>query len=279
VVDILNKEHDEGRTTRRLQQKLKDIPSDLHELFRDILTRDCRNRDELLLYIQWLLFARQPLNPKQLYYGILSDTEPEDLSKWDSDEMSIDAIKRFILNSSKGLAEITRSGTPTVQFIHESVRDFLLKENGLNEVWTDLGNNFQGESHERLKHCCLSIDAATSLSIDNLLPKASTQDAAVLRQSAAEAFPFLQYAVRNVLYHANTAQASGVNQKDFVHNFQLAEWVKIDNIFETHEVRRHTPNVSLLYILAEGNMSSLIRIHSSNLQRRARNVVSALILK
>ena len=268
VVDILNKEHDEGRTTRRLQQKLKDIPSDLHELFRDLLTRDCRNRDELLLCIQWLLFARRPLKPEQLYYGILSGTEPEDLSKWDSDEMPKDAIKRFILNSSKGLAEITKSGTPTVQFIHESVRDFLLKENGLSGVWPDLGNNFQGESHERLKHCCLnymSIDAVTSLNIDNPLPKASTQDAAVLRQSAAEAFPFLEYAVRNVLYHANTAQASGINQKNFVHSFQLAEWVRINNIFERHEVRRHTPNVSLLYILAESNMSSLIRIHSSNL--------------
>ncbi|KIX05149.1 uncharacterized protein Z518_06021 [Rhinocladiella mackenziei CBS 650.93] len=267
VVDILNKEHDEGRTTRRLQQKLKDIPSDLHELFRDILTRDCRNRDELLLCIQWLLFARRPLKPEELYYGILSGTEPEDLSKWDPDEMSIDGIKRFILNSSKGLAEITRSGTPTVQFIHESVRDFLLKENGLSEVWSGSGNNFEGESHERLKHCCLnymSIDAVTSLGIGNPLPKASTQEAVVLRQHAAKAFPFLEYAVRNVLSHANTAQASGVSQGHFVHSFQLAEWVRIDNIFERHEIRRHTPNVSLLYILAENNMASLIRVLSSN---------------
>jgi hypothetical protein len=110
----LNKEHDEGRPTRRLQKKLKDIPSDLHELFRDLLTRDCLNRDELLLCIQWLLFARQPLKPEQLYYSILSGTEPENLSKWDPNEMSMDAVKRFILNSSKGLAEITKSENPTV---------------------------------------------------------------------------------------------------------------------------------------------------------------------
>jgi hypothetical protein len=224
VVDMLNKEHDEGRTTRRLQQKLKDIPSDLHKLFRNILTRDCRNRDELLLCIQWLLFARQPLKPEQLYCAILSSTEPEYLSKWDYNEMSMDAIKRFILNSSKGLAEITTSKTPSVQFIHESVKDFLLKENGLRAVWSDLGSNFQGQSHERLKQGCLnymSIDIATHLNIGASLPKASSQEASDLRQSAVKAFPFLQYAIQNILYHADIAERNGVNQRDFVQSFSL----------------------------------------------------------
>ena len=63
----------------------------------------------------------------------------------------MDVIKRSILNSSKGLAEITKSKIPSVQFIHESVRDFLLKENGLRDIWSEqLGSNFQGESHEQL---------------------------------------------------------------------------------------------------------------------------------
>ncbi|KAH0835264.1 hypothetical protein FOPE_04096 [Fonsecaea pedrosoi] len=38
----------------------------------------------------------------------------------------------------------------------------------------------------------------------------------------------------------------------------------MENLFEKHEVRRYTPNVSLLYILAERNLSSLIRIHPPN---------------
>jgi len=151
VVDMLNKEHDQGRSPRRLQKKLQDVPGDLHNLFHDILTRDSRDRHEQLLCIQWLLFVRQPLQPEQLYYAILSGTEPRDLLKWDPDETSMDVIKRSILNSSKGLAEITKSKIPSVQFIHESVRDFLLKENGLRDIWSEqLGSNFQGESHEQL---------------------------------------------------------------------------------------------------------------------------------
>jgi hypothetical protein len=224
VVDILNKEHDEGRTTYRLQQKLKHIPSDLHKLFLDLLTRDCRNRDELLLCIQWLLFARQPLKPEQLYYAILSGTEPEDLSKWDYDELSIDAIKRFILNSSKGLAEITKSKAPAVQFIHESVRDFLLKENGLRAVWSDLGSNFQGESHERLKQCCLNymnIETVTHLNVGNPLPKASSQDSAVLRQVLGTEYPFLEYSTQNILYHAEQQKSVELARKILFRAFSL----------------------------------------------------------
>ena len=113
VVNILNKEHDDGRI-HALRQRLRDILGDLHKLFRDILTRDDCNRNELLLCIQWLLFARQPLKPEELYFAILSGIEPRDLLKWDSDVITIDAIKRFILNSSKGLAEITKARTLSV---------------------------------------------------------------------------------------------------------------------------------------------------------------------
>jgi ankyrin repeat protein len=265
VVGILNKEHDSGRM-HALRRRLREIPGDLHELFCDILTRDSHNRGELVLCVQWVLFAKQPLSPEQLYFAILSGDEPNALSGWDPDEITIDIIKRFILDSSKGLAEITKSKTPTVQFIHESVKDFLLKENGLENIWPGLGSNFQGQSHERLKHCCLnymSIDVSTHLELSKSLPKASSQEAAALRKSATCAFPFLEYAVRNVLYHADVAAGSDIAQGNFIQTFQLADWVTLDNLFEKHEIRRHTQNVSLLYILAEGNMSNLIRVHPS----------------
>lgn len=48
VAGILNKEHDRGRIYA-LRRRLQEIPGDLHELFRDILTRNSNNRDELVL--------------------------------------------------------------------------------------------------------------------------------------------------------------------------------------------------------------------------------------
>jgi len=267
VTGILNKEHDRGQM-HALQKKLKDIPNDLHKLFRDILARDSYNRDRLMLCIQWVLFAKQPLSPEQLYLAILSGIEPEAALEWDPDEVTQDVIRLFILDSSKGLAEVTTSKFKRVQFIHESVRDFLLKENGFSDIWPELGSNLRGQSHERLKQCCLTymgVDVFTSLGIPEGLPKTSSQQATSFRESAAKMFPFLEYAVHNVLYHANIAEESGVAQKHFLNSFLLPQWVKLDNLFERHEVRRHTEHVTFQYMLAEYNMASLLRVYSSNL--------------
>ncbi|KAK0756392.1 hypothetical protein N5P37_011044 [Trichoderma harzianum] len=207
-----------------------------------------------------------PLKPEQLYFAILSGVEPEALHDWSPDNMTESTLRKFIINCSEGLVEVTRSNKPTVQFIHESVKDFLLKENGLKEVWSDFGNNFQAESHDRLKHCCLnyiSMDVYTKLEVHNSLPKASSKEATELRQQAEKAFPFLSYAIRNIFYHANAAQGGGVSQMSFLTTFQLANWIKLANLLEKHQVRRHTESASILYILAENNMGNLIQSHPS----------------
>ncbi|KAH7060974.1 Pfs, NB-ARC and ankyrin domain protein [Paraphoma chrysanthemicola] len=265
VVGILNKESDRGKI-HTLREKLQEIPGDLHELFRDMLTRDSHDKDELVLCIQWVLFATQPLSPEQLYHAIYAGTDPGANTEWDPEDITKDVIKLFILSSSKGLAEITVSKEPKAQFIHESERDFLLKENGLGKIWPEFRSNFLGQSHERLKQCCLdyiSVDVATPLKIPDDLPKASSQQAASLRNLATKIFPFLEYAVRNVLYHADTAEGGGISQADFLDSFPLPRWVKLDNMFKKHEVRRHKDNVSLLYILAELDAANLISVIGS----------------
>lgn len=173
-------------------------------------------------------------------------------------------MERFIRDSSKGLVEITKAKQPTAQFVHKSVKDFLLKENGLRIIWPDLGENVAGVSHERLKQCCLNnfrpVDIAASLQVTGILPVANTREAAQLRQSANEKFPFLEYVTRNVLYHADAAERGGVSQAAFLQRFQqqLSRWVKLDNLFERHEVRRHALSASLLYILSIRDMAALI---------------------
>ncbi|ORY00446.1 hypothetical protein BCR34DRAFT_638123 [Clohesyomyces aquaticus] len=267
VVGILNKEHDRGRI-HLLRQRLKEIPSDLHKLFRDILTRDSRNKEELVLCIQWVLFAKKPLSPEQLYFAIISGIEPDAVSEWDSDEITSEVIKRFILDSSKGLTDITTSRHRRVQFIHESVQDFLLKEKGLSDIWPEL-RNLQGHSHNQLKQCCfnyMQTDVFTALNISGNLPEDSSRsDAAALRKLATEKFPFLEYAVQNVLHHADVAEGSGVSQHNFLQTFPRTRWIQLDNLFETREVRMHTKNMSLLYVLGEHSMSNLAKLHPSDL--------------
>lgn len=262
VVEILNKEHDSGRI-HALRRRLQDIPGDLHELFRDVLTRDSRNQDELILCLQWVLFAKHPLTPEELYFAILSGVDPLGLSNWDSDVISIPDMKRFILDASKGLTETTASKNPKCQFIHESVKDFLLKEHGLAKIWPNLKNDFQGQSHDRLKQCCVSymnVGGDLYLGID--LPKASAE-AINLRNSVTVLYPFLEYAVHQVLYHADVAQGCNIAQGNFIQSLKLPDWIQLNNLLEKHQTRRYKPNARLLYILAEYDASNLIDNHPS----------------
>ncbi|OAG35173.1 hypothetical protein AYO21_10632 [Fonsecaea monophora] len=274
VVPMLNDEFRRGRIWA-VQKRLEEIPARLSDLFKEILSKDSVNMNDLLLCLQWVLFAERPLRREEFYFAMTAGLAPDSeyMTAWESDWITEDDMNRFVLSSSKGLAELTRSKPPTVQFIHESVRDFLLKDKGLSELWPDLEKGTtlttsEGKSHECLRQCCLnylSIDVASHLDNVDKLPKASTEEAARLRQCVGEKFPFLEYAVRNVLWHADKAQAKEVDQSEFIRTFQLARWVWLANLVERHETRRHTQKVTLLYILAENNLSSLIRVHPSNL--------------
>ncbi|KAF2228514.1 HET-domain-containing protein [Viridothelium virens] len=243
VVHILNKAFDRGQV-HALQKKLREIPTDLNELFRSILTRDCENLNEMKLCLQWILCAIRPLKREELYFAILSGIASEESFLWDQDAISVEMMNLFILSSSKSLAEITKSKDHTVQFIHESVRDFLLKKDGLAQVWTDLKSNPIGLSHDSLKESCYNYmrsDIPHHLIVPEPLPVANSPPAAELRRDASHKFPFLKYAVHHIFAHADTAGAKGVSQEDFMKDFKLNEWIQLNNIIERHEIRRLTP--------------------------------------
>ena len=260
VVQILNKEYDHGRILG-LRKRLREIPDGLEKLFEDILTRDQQNMEGLILCLQWILYAERPLRQEEVYYAIHSGTDPEALTSTASEEITTQDMERFILSCSKGLAETTRLKARTVQFIHESVREFLLGKHGFNKLRLELGF---GLSQDRLKQCCYSymtIDISEHLPSSMELPTASSEEGRSLRDSIAKKFPFLEYAVQNVLYHANIAEGEAISQKDFLEEFALSNWIMLDNLFEKFRIRHHTSRASLLYILAEKNFSNLIRVH------------------
>jgi len=266
VVRMLNEEYARGRI-HALRRRLDEIPNGLEELFDSILTRDSQNGQELILCLQWVLYTRRPLRTEELYFAILAGIEPSSVSAWNP-EITKDDMKRFILNNSKGLVEETRAKSRTVQFIHESVRGFFLRGKGLDKPCFGPVTTFPARSHENLKQCCqnyhLGVNVTADLALNGSLPKASSEDAANLRQRACESFPFLEYAVGNVLYHSDAADSLGCPQNKFVGEFPLSRWNFMSNLLQRYDIRRHSSNVSLLYILAEEDLPSLIRIELSH---------------
>lgn len=274
VVTILNTKYDDGLSPAALRRELSKLPPDLHTLFREMLQRDNKMRNEMLLCIQWILFSQRPLSPPELYLalhaGIGTDDNDNDneeiATEWDSNEMTPERVQRFILSASKGLAEVTRTKVPTVQFIHESVNDFLLKEKGLAEIWPDLGVDPRGHGHDKLKTCCLRYIKVPCAYADIAITAKSPKDEAEsMRAAVSKSYPFMDYAVQNLLVHANAAQSCRLGQEQFLVQFSDScdRWIRLYNILEKHAVRRYPPSVSCLYLFAERDLASLVPISPS----------------
>ncbi|KAK3614150.1 hypothetical protein LTR22_027882 [Elasticomyces elasticus] len=271
VVGILNKELLNSRMWM-LKDRLEEIPSRLSELFRDILRRDVANIDDLQLCLQWILFAKRPLRSEEFYFAMVSGlhANQETLSEWDSERITPNRMSQFVLTSSKGLAELTKSKMATVQFIHESVKDYLVREGGMYELWPELKDDVGSSSHDRLKYCChnyLAINSSSCDAFNKALPMDAAKD---LRQNIALKFPFLDYASQHILYHADEA-ARTISQHEFLQRLALQPLLKITNLFEQYKIRRHTTDASLLYILAENNFARLIKtLHLNGMARNFR---------
>ncbi|KAL2850311.1 ankyrin repeat-containing domain protein [Aspergillus pseudoustus] len=300
VVDILRKAYDHGRMNA-VRRRLNEVPPKLSDLFKDMLMRDNENIQDLFICLQWILFSKRPLSPHELFLAIqahgetelqLSAAQPTDddwlllsrghepkhdpglsISPSEKDDCETephpsycdDVVEKFLLSASKGLAEITKSRkSPAVQFIHESVREFLVKDNGLDGIMKEMNVSLPYTKNELLKWGCLeyikaSLSCLLCLSGDHReLPQAKSSKAAAMRNETSNSFPFLVYAVSYVLEHADESAAEGVSQMDFVKCFPRTTWVYTHNLYEKHQVRRYSNAVPLLYVFADRDLPNLI---------------------
>lgn len=257
VVEILNREYARGAMS--LQRTLEGTPSRLSDLFKDMVRRDNENLEELLLCFLWILCAKNPLRPEEFYHaqwsglllqGLVDKIIPDASTRDTSNGLS--RSYRYAISCSKGLAEIAGSDNLSVQFIHESVQDFLIKDKGLYELWPELGLDWESQSHEKLKRCCIVY--MTHPTIREFVRTLSLDHESSNRTETSEKYPFLQYAYQNVLYHANSA-AKVVPQDNFLSSFHISDWINVNNLFG------YTPyDASLLYILADKGYLELTRL-------------------
>ena len=264
VVDILNKEYRRGAMS--MKKKLAELPGGLSDLFKDMLQRDKENMEEFKLCIIWILCAKRPLKPREFYHALWSglslqdpdESEIPDASDREVVEDDLPKFQRYITSSSKGLADIANPTHKyqTVQFIHESVRDFLVKDKGLYDLWPELELDWKSPSHEILKQCCnfYMTHRAVRNSINILWEGNRSKSQAMI----LDKYPFLEYARDFIFCHANAA-AKTFLQNEFLSSFQISNWIKIDDLLEESESLGYSHNTSLCYILAEQGSAELIR--------------------
>lgn len=212
VVRILNKEHDRGRALT-MRKHLDRLPADLGELFKDIITREVDDIEEMKVCIQWVLYASAPLHPAELYFAILAAVDPDGVDDHWRADVSATTIAMYITNTSRGLTEISPD-TARVQMIHESVRDFFFGDNQLPQTWHQLQRISQGEAHDRLKLVCKVFIAAFTNAVIN-------------PYSPPGRFGFCQYAVTSMFIHAEKAQAHHIDQTHFLTNLDTQRWAEV----------------------------------------------------
>ncbi|GAB7327580.1 hypothetical protein MBLNU13_g11434t1 [Cladosporium sp. NU13] len=261
VVGILNDECSRGNV-QMIRKLLKMIPSGLTDLIQDILDRD-KPTKYLVPLLQWVLFSRRPLTPEELFLALQSIESETIRDSHTPEALARDNIHKFILNTSKGLAEMTKGKKPKVQFIHELVRTHFLGPEGLSKLDPHLQTHLVGQSHDQLKKCCynyLMSVPCSNVKIPTILPKAEAPDGKSLRGDTLYNLPFLQYALESILYHTDSAHLDSIKQFEFLESFPYDAWRKLHNVMARFTNHRHSKSVSRAYLLAEQGCAALLGI-------------------
>lgn len=214
AVAILNREYKAGGL-QSAQERLAHISADVHELYDDMLD-DLLSRDndmtQFRLCIQWLLFAQRPLRYHEYHFAVLAGVgSSNQVLQWmDGNSVTDDHLRRFVQTSSMGLAEITGEFEGTVQFIHQSVADYLLDGRGAQRLWQEPGPGLAARSHEQLKESCMKYMRSAASRLEdcmNVIQMATMDDREDLIDEARARFPFILYIFRHMLHHADSASA------------------------------------------------------------------------
>lgn len=118
----------EGESFSHIWKELSAVPKSLDAMFGQILVRlgkDYSQRFRSLRLLQWIDAAMRPFSVSELKYGLwLSDPDHFD------NENSNERMERLVATLTGGLVEVVRRGdSPTFQFYHQSVKDYITATN------------------------------------------------------------------------------------------------------------------------------------------------------
>ncbi|KAH8589753.1 hypothetical protein B0O99DRAFT_475591, partial [Bisporella sp. PMI_857] len=156
VVNILLKDRDKGKNIKHLENRIRQVPQALEELFAQILEgTNSQESHTTTLFFQWALLARRTLRLREWRHvlAFIEGRAPSSLSEWRGSEDYTENDQQLewqIRSISRGLVE-----NRVVQFIHESVREFFLHHNGFSFLDPNIGPHFIGEGHLSILNTCL----------------------------------------------------------------------------------------------------------------------------
>ena len=302
VVPLINQLRHEGESISYIKERLAEVPNGLEEIYEHVLTNliEAQNRPRTLLMMQWICLAVRPLSVRELRFAMASDyIESHELMHSCRDGYVLreddERTERLIISLSGGLAEVkyhvdenyedkfdgSEGGErhTTVQFIHQSVNDFLLSH-GLEILaavsrWEFSTQNprlsesisnkkILGHCHQRLLRSCINYLKLKEVIkiVQDEFSTASWYERKPLRAR----FPFLDYATVSWVSHAQQAEKLDVLQQGLIQQFRslsgeaLKNWVHVYGIIYKYGPRCPQAGSTLLHIASSSNLQSTVHV-------------------
>ena len=255
-----------GATLRELHDIVQNVPADLREFYQHQL--QCtkgEDREHMLRLLQVVFYAQRPLSSTELRdaltFGCGTYTSYAEWSQSSEYVGSDERMERRIREHSKGLVEIipwpeddesaqgsAQSTKARVQFIHQSVRDFLTAA-GFSFLRDSRWRTHDADGHEFIKLACLNY-----LRTKDFEPMLFGRRSQV--SNLRNDHPLLEYVVQYIFPHAAQAESNGVRQDELrdhiCSNRQglFERWRCIHDMFVSH-INEQGPEARPIHILAQ----------------------------
>ena len=296
VIRLIRRLHRNGKSVAVLSSKIKQLPSELNELYKELLeSLDEEDLSESLLLMQWILFSLRPLKLSELRFALVMGQEAPytsirecQRSSWFSE--TDEDLKRKVLALSRGLVEVRELQTPielcddlddhdslastkavdgdrenesvverfetntVVQFIHQSVKDFLL-EGALQLL-------YKGPLQDatRCGHFVISRSCIRYLAMEDVRDWVHTPGPIVLAVP-----PFLNYAARYWHLHSKEVEKRDPGEADILSMIWRSTdtltqtWIKVSRMLSLiHGPDFPEAHWSLLHVASRLNLPSVV---------------------
>ncbi|KAL8364524.1 hypothetical protein RB595_003687 [Gaeumannomyces hyphopodioides] len=225
VEQVLNLDR-EGKRLGTIEAVIRSTPPALDELYQKLVES---MEPYSLNLIQWICFSTRPLTTDELKWAMAVDPDgiykSLDECQPSEDFMTDDKIDRRIKALSRGLAEIVPSSNgQVVQFIHQSVKDFVEKSPSALDSSATSTDTAIGMVHHRLSKICIRYLAMEEIG----------------RSTSHErrGFAFLHYATTSWVAHAKHSNEKNVPQDGLLECFVWPSntlvdlWVQVYGILD-----------------------------------------------
>ena len=220
-----------GEPRKTLYNIIESVPRGLEELFQELMeSTPVEQREQRDLIMMWIVFARRPLTLSELNQALAFRQEYPTYRDYErsAEYTRPDQMLRLLVNRTRGLVEVVathvlhlrmgeRAQTSRVQFIHESVREYVLSQETLLAYKSTLKWSDSGFAHNAMASSCFNYIKTVHVEASLIeVSTISSTSSAISHDSArtriADSLTFLEYAIEFGIEHAEAAEAGGPPQ-------------------------------------------------------------------